>query len=508
MLRYYDPNSTFGTAGPHADFNIFQTALNNLGYPATCRNIAIISGSDLGYSQSPVDFVPGCDLIKLHEYYDKWYLFSLSIDMWAISNKLGTSTRVDQIDIDYYVVPFWEDLESAAHVFTFDNKPLDIAPGGYIDMTSDATQALADAGFNVNNFGRTQIDFVNTSSALDINPANYNDIFYTTVYKNYSFSMPPICYNRPDLVANNITPFDDVYSQGENCSHYELDYPYGPIMNKFGNIFDYELMIRNLYLQNKSINKTINYSSGNQITVGNNVESGTGRLSLNTGDVIVNSGGNLKLLAKNKITLKPGTKVNRGGKFYADVRSTGNLKSSNIVPAVPEIIEVEKGVYGTKHSENYESISWVINNNISLRTSKTYRPPADLDPGLYTLTCTTLTNGMPQSSSVVIKSDNDNNSFMLIKDNTNKITQLTTFFQILENPCKGMLKMKFQLSDPSLVNIEMVNTYGIVVNNYVNPSAQTGYTYINLDVSRFKSGIYYIRFISNSGSVTNKVLIY
>jgi acetyl esterase/lipase len=79
-----------------------------------------------------------------------------------------------------------------------------------------------------------------------------------------------------------------------------------PLMNK--------LMDPDLYLQNKVVSGTKNYSASNNIQAGNNVTA-----NLPVGDFVLSSGSNVSLTAENQITLKSGFTSQSGSNFSAKI---------------------------------------------------------------------------------------------------------------------------------------------------------------------------------------------
>jgi hypothetical protein len=352
------------------------------------------------------------------------------------------------------------------------------------------------------------------ASALDINP---DDTFHFTdggvqYYIDYYRQPTPMQFYRSYMLSpdQKISPFDDIYNQTVNCEHTHLTGdPTDPILGLFNNVFDIELMQKNLFLQNKSINKAIDYSASDNIYLGNNVDLTTGRYSIKQGDFVVNSGGNVRLYTKTAVHLKPGTKVNRGGRFLAAKPGTNNpSKSAHVYINTPEILAMANNSFKVKNYGPDDEFSWSVSPGNYSGKGKYFIPDSTLAPGMYNITCTLTRDGLCSSSTatVEIKNQGNGNFHSLIQGGAGVV--YSPGFSVSPNPCHGTMEMEYTLNVESPIKIEVFNTSGVLLSMPVNARVPIGAYRVAGDVSSLKPGVYCVRYTTPSNVENKKVIVY
>ncbi|MDA3817860.1 MAG: hypothetical protein PF486_10820, partial [Prolixibacteraceae bacterium] len=286
----------------------FRSYLDNLGYPGLCRNVAIVNGSnDADYMGYPA--IPGSEI------FDHTISLGIGIYQAATWYSLKNQTqRVSRVGI-YEVLPFKRWIYKSRNE-NLDNKLYTNAPGSYINV------AYNEYGYS----GHVKFTFVPTLSAIDISNSIY-DAGYFDFFNN----------NEDAIIANGLTPFDDIYIDGNNRYHATMyaSYIFSTYQQDFWNR---EIMSSNMYLQNRTLNHDRDFEASNSITVGSNTQPWGNEKHQDTGDFIINPGTIVNMEAGTSIKLESGFKLCNGATFKASVDgSNPMLKSSSVEQIEPPV---------------------------------------------------------------------------------------------------------------------------------------------------------------------------
>ncbi|MBN2649227.1 MAG: T9SS type A sorting domain-containing protein [Prolixibacteraceae bacterium] len=451
----------------------FRTYLDNLGYPGLCRNVAIVNGSDdadyLGYPT-----IPGYEIFS--------HTISLGVGIYQATtwySMKNRTQRVSRVRI-YEVLPFgrWIPFDRDE---TLDNKLHTNAPGSYFDVSYNQY------GYS----GHVKFTFVPTLSAIDISNSIYNSGFFG-YFDN----------NEDAIIANGLTPFDDIYINGDNTYHVSGIYD----LNLFSNyVVEQEIMYEDMYLQNRSLNYDRDFEASNTITVGSNTQPWGNDKHQDTGDFIINSGATVNMEAGTSIKLESGFKLCNGANFKASVDgSNPMLKSASVEKlSAPSIIGnkyiSDSETYSTTDDE-YDNISWTLlgnNTNYNVDVSE-ISLPVELKNGQYTLICTGEKNGQEAASSKIIVVRKSNT---IEEDNSSNLTE--TIITVYPNPANNILIINFGELNIQSMEIVLTNTSGNTVLRKSNLNCNT----YELDISSLPEGVYVVNVFNNNANIFTERIV-
>ena len=176
-------------------------------------------------------------------------------------------------------------------------KPLDNAPGGRGSFILTFKHTLKNTPIikkvsSADIFDRDYHNFVSTTSALDLR--NTNNLFYN-VHSGITGS-DGIAYKGIDY-NSSVSPFDAIFVSANNEDHVICGTTFD--IAKF--VTD-EVMMDNLFLQNRLIASSTDFEATNTVTTGRNVTN-----KIPQGDFIVENEGHVNIRGGSKVVLKAGT---------------------------------------------------------------------------------------------------------------------------------------------------------------------------------------------------------
>lgn len=516
LVRHINPGNYFTST---------QNYLNQLGYPAASRNIALINGSN---SNQIPSFKPGTELIHFPLWND--LCNELSLNAW--SSPTNTTARVSQIKWSVGIpVPdiqiVWQNkcvrifgtrictkvpikvqvgttcastnLQNTQRYYSFNNASYDNAPGSTFavgdnlpfDLKADATFVpIASA-----------IDVSQTAYDNNTNPNGLNVITSESVLNNF--------------INTNMTPFDDVYSDYFSSTHVKLFATNSIITN--------EIMPLNLNIQNKDIIFNRDFDA-QDITIGNAVNDILEK-SIIAGDVVIKPNANVNINATNQILLKPGTVIKTGSNVSlkinnlvsSTITSSSRISGSKLSPKKINFKDFDIQIIGKKDystgelpsfkvlvsnlDSDYQYIWELIGNSNVNGSKEEFRIDKFLNSGLYTIkvTVTSKTTNETHSLSKVFKVKSSFENQNDVKDIL-KLNTIITNVIIYPNPASNEATI---IAEKEIQNIKIIDLTGKIL--FENKNICNSWSTLN--VSLFSSGIYTINVVFKDGSTTNIKLI-
>lgn len=268
----------------NTEFNDMQNYLDNLGFPGETRNVSLVSGSNNGTS---LDFNPG----------DCAYQFGIGDNCWFFTK---TNIEINMTDINshqrvseiIHQQPPCITIDGETRYWDTGPKCFDNCPGGTFDISEYANCV-------------DEFTFIPTVSAIDLEQSiidGQNGLYYFNVDQGIT---------KDYLINNNLTPFDDIYSDEYNSQHVYLGEEDCELIDN--QIIVREIMFNGLYIQNKVIKYDREFSNDNFIIVGSDVNIWAEK-NWEEGEVIFKSGTNIELNA-NEVVLDAGTEIELGCVF-------------------------------------------------------------------------------------------------------------------------------------------------------------------------------------------------
>jgi hypothetical protein len=459
-------------------YDAFQTYLDNLGYPDQTRNIAYVNGSNDGTLQ--VETMP--------EYIiNRTLLFVLGFYSISAKAKYTNPTEGNQVVAEFIAFNL---LTGGVHYLrhrdpnSLGEKPWDNAPGGFQEHHVPAI-------FN-SNTTNIHFCFVPTVSAIDIDRSIFDAGNFT-----YLNDFDPT-HNAFALVAQNLTPFDDIYIDNDNATHTTNE-------DNISNAVAFaEIMYDNMYLQNRIIDKNrdfeaINILAGSELdmlTYISPFENSpyTHTKYIDNGKVIIKSGSIVNFNATQSISLEPGFETEQGATFATNIGSicSSSKNTDNAYIETPVII-CKSNVCGnqtfTTQTSGDNLIEWKLTgNNLSITNyGNDFTIPDNMQKGQYTIYCSQFNDYSEASSSrtIQVKCGTNFNNKNESKQSLIKINDIVLY----PNPSSGIfyLSIQSEYSEESIVSIKIFD----VLNRLVH-SENTSYNQrIKIDVSNQAKGVYY-----------------
>ena len=268
---------------PGLSYRRLQTILDSIGYPENSRNVALISGSNKGIFQG----VPsGGPLIP-----------DLS---FAINQTLKIKLNAWLSGINAEDQPVAEFALGASNgsirTQSFKNMQYSNAPGGYVQQN-----------LGLNNL---MFCFIPSVSAIDI---------YQTIINRPGLDF--LKENEDYILYHGISPFDDIYADGENKPLGRYNIPGSEYVSQaILELESKELLTGHKYLQNRTIAGERDFRAPT-IYAGFEVHDRRvdQELRMDPGEVIIENSGVVRFQAMDEIRLKPGFKAKAGSVFRAAV---------------------------------------------------------------------------------------------------------------------------------------------------------------------------------------------
>lgn len=180
---------------------VFQSTLQTLGYPTTCKKIAISNGSGIGWQQS---FSAGGQIINWDN--AGWFLADVACRIYAIST---TSTPAQTIFWGFHDTLAWFD-ETSLTRYHYYPYSIDNAPGGYRNSFRELYTKIQESGEGGSGDFCNADDhcFIPTVSSLglDIAYCSYSLNYYSWIKAQSPFDeIHYPYYNEPhiDINTNN-----------------------------------------------------------------------------------------------------------------------------------------------------------------------------------------------------------------------------------------------------------------------------------------------------------------
>ena len=499
----------------------FQGFLNTTGYPSTSRNIALINGSNNAGRQAADD---ANNLLDIGEQYIDKQIgcrccgFKANLDVWV--SPVNTSMKVSDVEIRIQagILPCVQIKTTDKNGNgTFDAKPWDLSPGGFTD---------ADGGN-----GRDQFSFVPTVSSIDLDQTLIDGTDGTFYYNEDGATNR----RKAEIIRNNQTPFDDIYSDPSNTFHLRES----GLWLELGIIEEQEIMHEDMYLQNRVIESSWlrDYEANHSITTGNDITPaawmtrGTSEDNkiIDAGDFIIESGAEVTFTAGNNIVLSQGFHARSGAIFKASTApSSGACNQPNarlmasqgtarggysMVLPLPEI-----GITKSKdHQEvvfevsNYPAsiketpYQWVLRGeSTEMNSSGRTFAVSDLKGGQYSIRATV--NGTKSRSRIftipATKTDTE-------VENPNFNLQEADVSQriVYPNPSSGELKIHLHMAVDSPLKISILDLNGRLIKNLSEEFRALGDYDEVYDISDLNSGKYIIKIETKESKVTRKLII-
>lgn len=504
-------------------FNATQNTLTDLGYPSLTRNIALVNGSndnnDLQTKGDGSDLIPGEKIID----FPIWESDCNELSLSAWSSLTNTTSRVSQIkwQVGLKVVPniriVWKvkcflgvctkvptkvtvgfscgsfNLQNTERNYSFNGASYDNAPGSTLPgLDSDLIEISSD------------LSFVPTASAIDINSTAYNGTTDPNGLRAISSAT-----EMDNIVINNQTPFDDVYSKNGNSTH--VSFKDNDDEDNFSEIIQNEIMSENLRLQNRNIPFNRDFEANESIVVGNNINNISGKI-IETGDVIIENNAEVSFTAGSQIFLRAGTLIKSGTNVNIKVESEMVAKSKtsdfledyfNISVIGDKFYEFgEKPAFKalTSNSDNTYSYQWEIQDDDNLSAiGDEFIIDEVLYPGNYLLKVNVTSNKTGVSRSIT-KVFNIKNGLESLKEDVLKVAVDSNSVQYYPNPTIEKVTI---ITTNDLKEVILYNIQGKEILRSI-PEAKK---WISLDLSSYANGVYIAHLIFNDNtSVKNKII--
>ncbi len=369
MLLYHHTATSGKTAHCSDKRTDFVNDLMRLGnFPKNCRTIGLSMGSGNGTKQG---FAPGSLLLKKDP-------------TMSVLSPLGIRPKISW-DFYVYAVPDKEshlvyeegiytnvcynglfikecmslNTITSRTIYVDNTMPIDDAPGSIRNLHN-----MGDFRERKDLFGIDYVDLLDIIGAVecDSNPDNFIPTYSSLGLQNLtnpSIDIKSYLLGRTDMmkVSNNmfvktkpssVSLFDVLYVEDRNLDHIYDNDKVGVFTEDMTAVMLQESSSENLYVENETVlnghRKAV--EARTNAFIGNSVDN----LDYNNGNVIVESGATMSVLANEKISIEPGTKIKKGASFsakigndtYCDESNMNYVKSYNIIDEdYDEVIQPE-----------------------------------------------------------------------------------------------------------------------------------------------------------------------
>ncbi len=278
---------------PNDNYSQMQEYFNTLGYPQYSRNVTCVSGSNTAQQQEMPFFTDR--IMQINKFY--------SADIYY-----GQTNQNVVLAHTYIKLGNWE-VTPHNYYFNYGIYDLDIAPGGNMGT-----------GQGMYNF----FCFIPSVSALDIKSDIWNS--GNLDYYNENISNR----NSDYLIDNNLTPFDDIYSNSANSFHCDFNQAASSEV-LYNDLKIHEIMYDSMFLQNREITQNRDFEATDKIIVGKdvskNLTDSQHKKHIDTGNFIITDSSTVNFKAGHEIILKAGFEVTCGSEFSAKIDSTLMVKN-------------------------------------------------------------------------------------------------------------------------------------------------------------------------------------
>ncbi|WP_158447888.1 T9SS type A sorting domain-containing protein [Aquimarina longa] len=511
-------------------FNAAQNNLKRLGYPSNSRNIALINGSnesrDVQKRLDGATFTPGEQLIRFPLWRTDCNEFSLN----AWSSPVNTTAKVSQIILKVGIkVPDvrirWENrcivkifgkcklrgkvpvkvkvglkcattnLINKKRNYSFNGASYDNAPGSTLP-------GLRSLPFDIT----ANIAFVPTVSSIDLSDDAYNS---STDPKGLRAIINSTVID--DFIRNNQIPFDEVYSKAWNSNH--VFFASDDITN-FRTIIADEFMFENLDIQNKVITNDRDFEANNVINIGNDINTRDTKI-FNSGNVVVENKANVNLIARNQITLYPGTHFKSGSIVNVKL----NKKASQKLNSKPldadfqiKIIGAKEYIIG-KSSPSFKILSsdpnseydysWQLIENTKITSSNDeFIIDEFLYPNIYTIKVKVTSKKSLKTKTLtkILKISTDFDLEIEAKKGSLELVGVSNTIQVYPNPVVNNVTVIAQKEISKVVIYDLFSKI-VLKTEGINKTWQS------FDLANLSSGTYVcdIHFVDNSSSIQKKI---
>ncbi len=461
LARHYTGTSTHNT---------FRSYLDNLGYPALSRNVAIVNGSNNATYQG-MPAVPG-DTIYSHDL--SLGLVDYRASAWYTSATQSIVAKTGVLEL--LPLPHWS---VTGHSVGAGSQLFTNAPGSYIEANYD------EYGYS----GHVKFTFVPTLSAIDIS----NSIFDSGDFDYFN-------NNEDAIIANGLTPFDDIYIDSTNSGH-----TYRETFFNYEYFKKHEIMYKEMYLQNRTLNYDRDFEASETITVGSNTQPWGTDKHQDTGDFIISSGTTVNMEAGQSIILKSGFMLCDGATFKMSVTpGDPTLKSSKVQDLPAPVIIGNKYVepddqFIVQSLPDDGDVSWqIIGNNYEYQDlTDEFLIPNGLQNGQYTLVARINTNGQESSASKVIIFQKSTTIGPAI-NNTDDIN-----ITVYPNPTDDRITIDFSQINLNNIELEIKDILGKTVMKEININTNK----VEINTSALSKGVYFIHIINDGRNVEAKKFV-
>ncbi len=507
-----------------SEFEASQNYLKTLGYPEQTRNIALVNGSNSGRLQQKNDgsrIVPGEQIFRLPLWRSDSGCNEFSFN--ASSSPTNTTREVSRIKFKVGLllpeikirwenrcllklfgkcrlktkvpVKFKAGLKCAStnlidkkQSYKFDAASYDDAPGSILPEND------VELAFNTS--------FVPTASAIDIKTSAYNQSTNPNGLRAITSAT-----QLDNLIRNDLTPFDEIYSQRANTTHVFLNDGNMPAI--FNNLISDEFMNEDLLIQNKVIFSNRDFIAKDKIRIGNNMNTISNKI-ISNGNVIVDKNAMVNVVAGNEIILGNGTHFKNGANVSLNVlKKSGKILNRKIALEKFDIkiIGNTKFEFGKKPSfkvivsdnnTNYDYDWKLIGKETTSNTNEFFIEEL-LNPGLYTVEVSVINGNTVKVLSKVFKVENFTSSKSLENDFIlNSNLERSTI--IYPNPVVNddvTIAAKKEIESLTIMDIN-----GSILNEF-----QIENTWGSLNFKNYSSGTYLINIIFSDKSAIKRKLI-
>lgn len=349
MLLYHHTATSGKTAQCSDKRTAFVNDLVRLGnFPRNCRTIGLSMGSGNGTRQG---FDPGSLLLKKDPTMSvlspvgirpkiSWdfYVYAVPDHESHLVYEEGIYTNVCYNGLFIKECMSLNTLTSRT-IYVDNTMPIDDAPGSIQNFHN--TGAFRGVGYLL---GKDYMEIIETIGDVDYDshPDNFIPTYSSLGLQNItdpSIDIKSYLSKRTDMmkVSNNmfvktkpsdVTLFDVLYVEDTNLDHIYDGDKVGVFTEDMTEVMLQESSSENIYVENETManghRKAVEARSN--VFIGNSVDD----LDYNNGDVVVESGATMSVLANEKISIEPGTKIKKGASFSAKIGNDTYCDESNM----------------------------------------------------------------------------------------------------------------------------------------------------------------------------------
>lgn len=353
MLLYHYKGTRGSEANCSSKRDEFVAELKSIGnFPKQCRSIGLSMGSGNGQQQGfasgdllikknpsflPFDFTPGVQLA--------WEFAAYAVpdksSHLIYEEALTPKTCIQILTLNGFEQKCMQILPTIAsrnvsvdNTISIDNAPGSINKIHNLKIVDEKFPKLKPVIKALDILGNIEFDshpdnFIPTYSSLGLQNVSNNPSIDVKAYlagRSGIMKVSDNLYVRTN--SSNVTLFDVLYVENENLDHiYDKD-KVGVFTEEMNSVMLQESSSENIYVENTTMRnghrKAIEARSN--VFIGNSVDD----LDYNNGDVIVESGATMSVLANEKISIEPGTKIKKGASFSARIGNDTYCDESNM----------------------------------------------------------------------------------------------------------------------------------------------------------------------------------